>query len=70
MKFLMSIAVCSFVEMTCTPWVHYPKSFDSWNLCMREAYKESLIIIEKIDVDVIEKNRLATKFACSPLNGA
>ena len=70
MKFLMSIAVCSFVEMTCTPWVNYTVPFDSWDVCMRAAYKESIIIIDKIDKQSIEDKRLSTKFMCNNMTGA
>ena len=70
MKFFMSIAVCSFLDATCMPMIQYPTVFDSWNACMQEAYKESMIIISEINPDVVERNRLATKFTCTPSHGA
>ena len=70
MKFFMSIAVCSFLDFTCMPWVQYPTAFNSWNDCMNYAYKESMEIISEIDPNVVEKNRLATKFTCEQAYGA
>jgi hypothetical protein len=65
MKFLMSIAVCSFLDLTCMPMIQYPVIFDSWNSCMQAAYKESISVLNAIDPDVVERNRLATKFTCT-----
>jgi len=70
MKFFMSIAVCSFLDFTCMPWVQYPTAFNSWNDCMYNAYKESVIVLNSIDPIVVEKNRLATKFTCEQAHGA
>ena len=70
MKFFMSIAVCSFLDMTCLPYVQYPVPHDSWHSCMNAAYKESIEIMSEIDPDVVERNRLATKFTCEQAHGA
>jgi hypothetical protein len=70
MKFFMSIAVCSFLDATCMPYIQYPTAFDSWNTCMNNAYRESMQIISEINPDVVERNRLATKFTCEQAHGA
>ena len=70
MKFFMLIAVCSFLDATCMPYIQYPTAFDSWNTCMNNAYRESMQIISEINPDVVERNRLATKFTCEQAHGA
>ena len=70
MKFFLTIAVCSFLDTTCTPPITYPNQFNSWNDCMYNAYKESVIVLNSIDPIVVEKNRLATKFTCEQAHGA
>ena len=70
MKFFMSIAVCSFLDLTCMPMIQYPVPYDSWNDCMQAAYKESMVIMSEINPDVVERNRLATKFTCTEAHGA
>ncbi len=70
MKFFMSIAVCSFLDLTCMPMVQYPYHYNSWNDCMQAAYKESIILMSELDQDMVERNRLATKFTCTQAHGA
>jgi hypothetical protein len=70
MKFFMSIAVCSFLDLTCMPMVQYPNHYNSWNDCMQAAYKESMIIMGELNQDMVEANRLATKFTCVQAHGA
>ena len=70
MKFFMSIAVCSFLDLTCMPMVQYPNFYNSWNDCMQAAYKESIILMSELDQDMVERNRLATKFTCVQAHGA
>ena len=65
MKFFMSIAVCSFLDFSCMPYVQYPIAYESWNTCMNAAYEESIKIMSALDQDVVERNRLATKFTCN-----
>ena len=64
MKFFLTIAVCSFLDTTCTPPITYPNQFNSWNDCMYYAYKESGVILKHLNQDMVEKNKLATKFTC------
>ena len=70
MKFFMSIAVCSFLDLTCMPMVQYPVAFDSWSTCMHAAYNESIVLMNELDPHMVERNRLATKFTCVQAHGA
>jgi len=52
------------------PMVQYPNPYNSWNDCMQAAYKESMIIMNELNQDMVESNRLATKFTCVQAHGA
>jgi len=67
MKFILTIYVCSFIDFTCSPPVEFPKKFDNWYECMLTAHKESVDLLTKVPQDVVEKNRLATKYTCRQL---
>ena len=70
MKFILTIYVCSFLDFTCSPPVKYPKTFDNWQNCVIKAQNESEILIKTIPQDVVNKNRLATKYTCQAYEGA
>jgi|TARA_R100000455_G_C6136234_1_gene31343 hypothetical protein len=59
--------VCSFLDFTCAPPVEYPKKFNNWYECMLKAHEESVNLLIKLPQDVVEKNRLATKYTCELL---
>ena len=67
MKFFMTIAVCSFLDYSCTTSMKYPVAFDTWNQCMFAAYEESIDLMKNLDQDLVQKNRLATRFICEAL---
>jgi len=69
MKYILTIYVCSFLEFTCSPGVQYPVVFDNWHKCVIKAFDESKDLIITVPQDVVENNRLATKYTCEPLIG-
>jgi hypothetical protein len=70
MKFILTIYVCSFIDFTCAKGVSYPMQFDTWSECVSAAYQESQIIIKSLPPQMVEANRLATKYTCQQLIGA
>lgn len=70
MKFVLTLYVCSFLDFTCSPPVEYPKTFDNWKTCLDTALNESKLLIEAIPQDVVDKNRLATKYTCQVISDA
>mgnify|MGYP003142774156 CR=1 FL=1 len=70
MKFVLTLYVCSFLDFTCSPPVEYPKSFDNWNECVIKALTESEQLILAVPPDVVDRNRLATKYTCQAVEGA
>ena len=69
MKFILTIYICSFVDFTCAPGVIYPDTLNSWAECTVKAFDESKGLITSIPQDVVESNRLATKYTCTPAVG-
>ena len=70
MKFILTIYVCSFLDFTCSPPVEYPKNFNNWYDCMLKAHDESVELLMNVPQDVVEKNRLATKYTCKVMSDA
>ena len=69
MKFILTMYVCSFLHQDCAPGVVYPTQFDSWYDCMIKAHEESVNLLINIPPDMVEANRLATKYTCTPALG-
>ena len=69
MKFVLTLYVCSFLDFTCSPPVEYPKTFDNYD-CVIKALDESKLLINAVPQDVVNKNRLATKYTCQAISDA
>ena len=69
MKFVLTIYVCSFLQFDCSPPVTYPTHFDSWYECTLKAHEESVDLLKNVPQDIVEKNRLATKYTCTQAMG-
>jgi hypothetical protein len=69
MKFVLTIYVCSFLHLDCAPGVVYPEHFDTWKECVIKAFDESKELIISTPQDVVESNRLTTKYTCTPAVG-
>jgi hypothetical protein len=70
LKFILTIYVCSFLDFTCAPAVQYPKQFNNWYNCMLKAHEESVNLLVNLPQDVVERNRLATKYTCAVVSDA
>ncbi len=70
MKFILTMYVCSFMDFTCAPGITYPEVFNSWHQCSLKALTETQDLIISLPQDVVEKNRLATKYTCEQLSDA
>ena len=70
MKFILTLYVCSYLDLTCSPPVEYPKIFNNWHDCVIEALDETKQLIKEVPQDVVNKNRLATKYTCPQTSDA
>jgi|TARA_R100000030_G_C3225540_1_gene117005 hypothetical protein len=66
MKFILTVWICSFLNFECSPPIHYPQHFDTWNECVAEALNISQELLAK--QDGINDYRLATKYLCKEVN--
>jgi len=66
MKFVLTVWICSFLNFECSPPIHYPQHFDTWNECVAEALNISQELLAK--QDGINDYRLATKYLCKEVN--
>jgi len=70
MKFILTMYVCSFLHQDCAPGVVYPTHFDSWYDCTMQAHVESTQLLLSLTQDMVEDNRIATKYTCTLAVGA
>ena len=66
MKFLLSLIICSSVAGECMPPYKWPETFDSQYDCLMEGYKQSIVKMEEIGPDDINKYNMFIKFYCTP----
>jgi len=66
MKFLLSMIICSQVAGTCLDPYPWPTTFDSQYNCLMEGYKQSIVKMEEIGPDDINKYNMFIKFYCTP----
>ena len=63
MKFLLVMKVCSVLDGTCLPEkeVSY---HDTWFECARAGTVETLVLMDSIGQDLINKNKLYITYGC------
>ena len=66
MKFLLSMIICSQVAETCLKPYSWPTTFDTQYDCLMEGYKQSIVKMEQIGPDDINKYNMYIKFYCTP----
>ena len=69
MKFVLTIYVFSFLQFDCSPPVTNPTHFNSWYEYTLKAHEESVDLLKKVQQDIVEENRLATKYTCTQAMG-
>jgi len=66
MKFFLILWVCSFLSGpgSCYPPMEFPKLYDSWYECSREAHKQSLLVMSTIGFKQVNDLQIGTKYHC------
>ncbi len=68
MKYLLILHMCSFLTQTC-PGMMYPNGLhDTWLQCSQEGYKKAAELINSLDPDVVNANKIAIKFECKEID--
>jgi len=65
MKYFLIIWVCSFgTNMQCGPAMQKPTAYNSWSECSKGAHIESWNMLNEIDVKLIDKYNIGTRYIC------
>ena len=66
MKFILIVWVCSFFPgaTNCWPPMEFPKTYDSWYECSREAHTQSKKILATIGFKQVNELQMGTKYHC------
>ena len=68
MKILLSLVICSQVAGTCMQPFSWPTTFNSQYDCLMEGYKQSIIKMEEMGAEDVNKYNMFIKFYCTPDN--
>ena len=67
MKFLLSMIICSQVAGTCLDPYPWPDTFNTQYDCLMFGYKESIVKLEQLGPEDVNKFNMYIKFYCSPV---
>ena len=67
MKIILTLIICSALSNTCDFIWTKDINFPDWNSCMKQGYNDSLIAIDIMGVDYVNKNQMFIKFACKEM---
>ena len=68
MKILLSIVICSQVAGACMDPYPWPETFNSQYDCLLFGYKESIVKMEELGPEDVNKYGMFIKFYCTPTN--
>ena len=68
MKILLSFVICSQVAATCMKPIPHPTTFNTQYDCLMEGYKQSIVKMEKMGFEDVNKYGMFIKFYCTPDN--
>ena len=68
MKIILGMIICSQVAGTCMPPFQWPTAFNNQYDCLMEGYKQSMVKMEEIGREDINKYNMFMKFYCTPEN--
>ena len=68
MKFLLILHLCSVVTQTCPNMMHPQKVYNSWAECSKAGYDLVQSTFDKLDKNVVNKQKLALKFECKEIS--
>ena len=64
MNFVLNLIMCSAVANTCLPPYKYPDLFVDGYSCMIAGNYESILKLEEIGYEEVNKNKIFIKFVC------
>ena len=67
MKFGLVLFLCSFVAEECLPPHYFPAKFEDEYTCLMTGYEQSILKIEEIGREEINKHSMYIKFVCAEI---
>ena len=67
MKILLTFIFCSGVAGKCLPPMEYPEKYTDLYTCLDAGYKESIVQLEGLGRENVNKEQIFIKFFCSPM---
>ena len=67
MKFLLTFVFCSGVAGKCLAPMEYPQKYVDLYPCLDAGYKESIVQLEGLVQESVNKEQIFIKFFCSPM---
>ena len=58
--------ICSQVAGTCMPPFQWPTAFNNQYDCLMEGYKQSIIKMEELGPEDVNKYNMYIRFTCTP----
>ena len=66
MKILLSLVICSQVAGTCLKPYEWPQRFDTQYDCLMFGYEQSIVKMQQIGPEEVNKYNMFIKFYCTP----
>ena len=66
MKFILSLIICSQVAGTCLQPYQWPSTFNSQYDCLMFGYKQSVVKMQQIGPEEVNKYNMYIRFNCTP----
>ena len=66
-KFFLMLKVCSVLDGTCVPERNVGL-YDTWHQCARQGTVETLILLDTMGEELVNKNKLYVAFSCQIAN--
>ena len=66
MKILLRLVICSQVAGTCLQPFEWPERFNTQYDCLMFGYQQSIVKMQEIGADDVNKYNMFIKFYCTP----
>ena len=66
MKFTLMLLLCSVTQNDCLPPYRWPTQFNSTYDCMITGYEQSIIKMEELGSEDVNKYNMYIRFTCTP----
>ena len=65
MKFVLALIICSQTQSVCMPPYQWPATFNSQYDCLMSGYEQSIIKMQQIGPEEVNKYNMFIRFTCT-----